>query len=213
MKMRFLFRALRVRYRDQRQEIATVLSALRPGDAAADIGSHKGAYVYWLRHAVGSGGKVFAFEPQASLAAYLESACAAMCWSNVWVNGCALSDHEGTATLHVPGTGTSPGASLRKPGPESTVAGRSQLCRVDTLDHVLSGETGLKFMKIDVEGHELQVLRGAQETIARNAPVILFECEARHLTNTLMAQVFAFLQERERNVPGNVRALRQKQVG
>jgi hypothetical protein len=107
-----------------------------------------------------------------------------------------LSDQIGTATLHVPGAGPSPGASLQKPAPDAA-SGRGQLCRVDTLDRVLSGETGLRFMKIDVEGHELQVFRGAKETIARNSPVILFECEARHLGETPMTDVFAFLHERK----------------
>ena len=195
MRLRFLFRAFRARYRDQRQEIAEILAVLRPGDFAADIGAHKGSYTCWMRHAVGPTGKVIAFEPQAGLAAYLEAACAAMRWSNVRILGCALSDRPGAATLHIPGIGPSPGASLER-STDSAAPGRQQTCPVETLDHVLENETAPALLKIDVEGHELRVLRGAERTIAQHKPVILFECEARHLADVTMEQVFAFLRER-----------------
>jgi hypothetical protein len=47
---------------------------------------------------------------------------------------------------------------------------------------------------MDVEGHELNVFRGAKEILTRHAPVLVFECEARHLRQHTMADVFDFLQ-------------------
>jgi FkbM family methyltransferase len=192
MKPRFLYRAYRARYRDQRLEILTALSCLKPGDVAVDVGAHKGAYLYWLRTAVGAQGKVFAFEPQPRLAQYLTAVCRAMNWLNVSVSHCAVSDSAGSRRLNVPGDKDSPGASL-----EQAILGaapcHSYECRVDTLDHQLGHQDRVALIKVDVEGHELSVFRGATGVLSRSAPVLLVECEARHLSGHSMQDVFDYL--------------------
>ena len=74
---RFWHRALKARFRDQGAEIRALVEAIRPGEAAADVGAHKGAYLPWLSRAAGPDGRVYAFEPQPDLAAYLEKVCRA----------------------------------------------------------------------------------------------------------------------------------------
>lgn len=193
MKARFLYRAFKARYRDQKLEILAATASLQPEDIAVDVGAHKGAYVYWLRRAVGVAGKVFAYEPQPSLAGYLQSVCSVMRWENVFVRDCAISDSAGIKTLHVPGSSDSPGASLEKAVLAATSC-HSYECSVDTIDHQLQGAGRIAFLKVDVEGHELRVFRGATETLSRHRPVILFECERRHLSNHSMQDVFGFLE-------------------
>lgn len=193
MKARFLYRAFKARYRNERMEIRTILSTLKRGDFAADVGAHKGAYLYWLRRAVGADGKVFAYEPQPGLARYLQSICDVMQWQNVFVRECALSESPGTATLNVPGSSHSPSATLEKPLVR-TSPGHSRVCALDTLDHQLQGDDRLAFLKVDVEGHELHVLRGGVETLSRHRPLVLFECEERHLTSHSVQDVFQFLE-------------------
>jgi hypothetical protein len=116
-----------------------------------------------------------------------------MKWNNVFVRGCALSDSPGVRVLNVPGPGDSPGASLEPSVADATPC-RSYECEVDTLDHQIQGTDRVAVLKVDVEGHELQVFRGAGETLSHHAPVLLFECEARHLQRHTMQDVFAFLQ-------------------
>jgi FkbM family methyltransferase len=192
MRARFLYRALKARYRGERHELSAALSSIRQGDLAVDVGANKGAYLYWLRKAVGPAGRVFAFEPQLRLALYLRSICSRMNWRNVIVRDCALSDSPGRRTLHVPGTGDSPGASLEA-AILATSDCRSEPCETDTLDNQLDGEGPVALLKVDVEGHELRVFRGAAQTLARFGPVLLFECEERHLTEHSLNDVFAFL--------------------
>ena len=189
MKLRFLHRAWKARLRDQRQEIALAFALIRPGDTVVDAGANKGSYTYWLRKAVGPGGKALAFEPQPKLAQYLEEARARFNWANVTVREVALSDTGGTGRLHVPGGGVSPGASLE------AVGGDTFECRVATLDDELAGRP-VTFLKIDVEGHELALFRGAEQTLRACQPALLFECEARHLTKHTMQEVFDFLTNR-----------------
>lgn len=189
MRAPLLVRALRARWRDQRAEIRETLRLLRPGDTAVDIGAHKGAYLYWMRRAVGPGGRVFAFEPQPSLHAYLDDLVSALGWANVALSPLALSDRKGEATIHVPAAAgeSSPGASLEKQ------SGYGIAVRTDTLDSVLDGKGMPRFIKCDVEGHELAVFRGAARTLERHGPALLFECEARHLSAHTMQDVFRFL--------------------
>lgn len=188
-RARFLVRAYRARWRDQRAELSEALARIRPGDTVADIGAHKGAYLYWMRRAVGPAGRVYGFEPQPALHAYLDRMVSERGWTNVEVLPFALSDRQGTAEIHVPEGETSPGASL-----EPRAGGRTVPCTLETLDHVLGDSSRLSFIKCDVEGHELAVFRGARRILTERAPALLFECEARHLSSHGMQDVFAFLQ-------------------
>lgn len=192
MRLRYLYRAYKARYRDQCSELTASLAVIHPGDTVVDAGANKGAYLYWLRRAVGASGTVFAFEPQPTLANYLQNICARMDWKNVLIHAAAVSDKSGTSRLFVPGENDSPGASL-----ETAVAdkpGHSFDCPITTLDEHLSGAARVSLLKVDVEGHELNLFRGAEQTLKKHKPLIVFECEARHLTHHKPADVFAYLQ-------------------
>ena len=195
MKARFLYRAWKARLRGERGELRAVLGRLAPGDRAVDVGANKGAYLYWMRRAVGSGGSVYAFEPQPGLARYLEAARKRMRWENVVVREVALSDSAGRRVLHVPGWENSPGASLEAHEVAASDAGSTaREVETDTLDHQLEGAGRIALIKVDVEGHELAVFRGATRILSTSRPALLFECETRHLGGRSPYEVFAFLK-------------------
>ncbi len=195
MKARFLYRAWKARLRGERGEIRALDGSLAAGETAVDVGANKGAYLYWMRRAVGPGGAVYAFEPQPGLARYLESVRACMRWENVSIREVALSDSAGRRVLHVPGWENSPGASLEAAAAEAPAGGvRDREVAVDTLDAQLEGAGAIRFVKVDVEGHELAVFRGAERTLSTSRPVLLFECESRHLAGRSPHEVFAFLK-------------------
>ena len=194
---RFWYRALRARLRDGRAEIAALADAIRPGDAAADVGANKGSHLPWLSRAAGPRGRVVAFEPQADLAAYLVRVCRAARLDNVEIQASGVSQRAGELTLRVPGGGgPSPGASF-----EASIArgspGRELRVPVVSLDeHFRSEPRRIAAIKIDVEGHELAVLRGAVGILERHAPLLVVELETRHVGDAGVAEALAFLSER-----------------
>ena len=194
---RFTYRSLRARWRDQRAEIAALVGAIRPGDGAVDVGANKGSFLPPLSRAAGPEGRVVAFEPQPDLADYLKRACRATGLDNVEIEAAGVSDRAGSRPLRIPGVaGPSPGASLE----ESVAArspGRDVTIPVVALDDFFRAERRrIAAIKIDVEGHELSVLRGAAGTIERDRPLVVVEAEARHAGEAGLAAVLAFFSDR-----------------
>lgn len=215
-RLRYLYRAYRYRWHVDPAELQFVVDSLRPGQVAADIGCHKGAYTYWMRRTVGASGAVFAFEPQPRQVDYLREAFSAMHYDNVEIVPMAASDHCGELPLYVPANSArtheaslefSVGSRNEIPQPTGVALGNgvspspsptygTLSVKVTTLDDFFAGRSSLapNFVKIDVEGHELAVLHGARRTLEKHRPAILVECEARHRPDHDVRPVFDFLE-------------------
>jgi FkbM family methyltransferase len=191
-RARFWYRAVRARLRDDRAEIVALVEAIQPGDAAVDVGANKGSYVPWLSRAAGPAGLVVAFEPQPELAQYLARACRNAGLDNITVEAAGASDRSGILPLRVPGgRGPSPGASFEAAA--GRPSGRVVEAPVVALDDYFREKSRrIAAVKIDVEGHELAVLRGARELIERHAPTVVVECEVRHVGRAGLEQVLAY---------------------
>ena len=155
-----------------------ITSLVPPGKNAIDVGANRGVYTYWMSKRASA---VDAFEPQPGLAKYIRSARL----RTVRVHEIALSDHSGVARLLVPSNdglarlASSQGADAIDVQAEAELGETTEVpVQTRTLDSL--GLLDVGFIKIDVEGHELAVLRGASETIAENRPVVFIESEARH---------------------------------
>lgn len=141
-------------------------SALGPGKVAFDIGANVGCYSMLFGQWVGAAGKVFAFEPSPSTFAGLER--------HVTLNGlggvvravrAAVSDHSATAEFLVL---DNQGTSRLAAGGEAGSSPRAVRVPTISVDEFCDREgVTPDLMKIDVEGFELAVLRGARETIKR----------------------------------------------
>jgi FkbM family methyltransferase len=190
-------RGWRYRTRVDPSEIRWMRSVLRPGDLAIDVGAYKGGYTYWMRREVGDTGSVLAFEPQPALAAYLRERVRDFGWTNVRIHETALSSEPGRKTLYRPAAEPSPAASLVGTSLPAGAVGRE--VEVSTLDMVLadglgSSDVGVRLIKCDVEGHELDVFVGASATLEAHRPHLLFECEERHLRGRTVWEVFEHLE-------------------
>ncbi len=177
-KLRVLHRAWRVRVRADPAQVRFILRHLERGDVAVDVGSHKGAFTYWMRKAVGPAGKVYAFEPQPESARYQREIARVLALDNVVVEALALSSQRGTATFSAAPGGFHAGGRLGRAKPESGEI--SFEVRTETLDHYFeTARRPVALIKIDAEGHEREILRGARRLLAEDRPFLLFECERR----------------------------------
>ena len=189
--IRFRTRALKARLRDQRAEFDAIGGYLRPGDIACDIGANKGSFIYWLSRWVGDG-RVVAFEPQPDLARDLAENCRAIGLDNVKVEAKAAYSHSGNQDLFMPG-GHQPGASLHRPALEGD-SFTTLSVPVVALDDYFGANDKIGLLKIDVEGAELEVFKGAERILRRHAPLLVFECENRHLAPGRVRDVFSWLE-------------------
>ena len=195
-RLRYLWRALNYRLRVTPEEIAFLSRRLRAGDTAIDVGCHKGGFLYWLRRYVTESGKVYGFEPQPQLAQYLNEIVAMQRWENVVIEPCAVSSSKHSMDLFVPAPRgeSSPGASLSAPGGEEPHY-RIRVPAVTLDDYFRErGGSAIACIKCDCEGHEIEVFRGAAGILRRDHPVLLFECEGRHLPASSPAAVFEYLR-------------------
>lgn len=181
MDLKLAWRAWKTRYRDQVFELRAIRQALRGGGAVLDVGANKGSYLYSMARWAGAS-PVVAFEPQRKLAQYLVGACQRSGLNNVTVENLALSSRKGELDLFIPGDGDSPGASLEA-GIADKTACRKETVQVTTLDAYAAEKlrAPIRVIKIDVEGHELAVLQGALALIQRDKPLLVIECEGRHM--------------------------------
>jgi FkbM family methyltransferase len=188
--IRFRVRALKARFRDQSAEFDIISRHLRPGDVACDIGANKGSFIPWLSRWCGPG-RVVAFEPQPDLARRLADVCRATGLDNVTVEAKAVYSHSGNRDLFLP-AGHQPGASLQRAAVEAENFTTLSVPLV-SLDEYFAANEKIALLKIDVEGAELGVFKGAKRILRQHWPLLIFECENRHLAPGNVRDVFSYL--------------------
>lgn len=162
----------------------------RPG-TLVDVGAHDGAFA--LPFAALPGSRVLAFEPLPAAFARLRAAAGAL--PNVELRQEALGDHRGEAVLAVPvvdGVPNEQWASTAKGYAHHGTRVEEHRVTVPLRRLDEFGLADLTAIKLDAEGAEYEVLRGARETLLRCRPVLSIEIEERHRAGSTWA-VPAFL--------------------
>ena len=159
------------------------------GAITVDVGANCGLYTRKLARL---SSQVYAFEPSHQMADLLRRTSA----PNVCVHEIALSDQTGKAELFIPQDGQElifGLASLEPAVNGSSKAVTSVNVPTTRLDAVVRQDVA--FVKIDVEGHELNVLYGAIELLEHSQPVFLVEAEDRHREQATQS-IFEFFEDR-----------------
>jgi len=157
-----------------RHVLDTCLRLLVPGDVFFDVGANIGFVTIEVAHAFAGEVRVFAFEPQPGLAEKLDVSAALNGITSVRVFDMLLGEElEGTTTLYLAPNSAHASVVARSKNPREVTRQRT------TIDHLVDSGTIAppRVIKIDVEGAEAQVLRGARKTIAVHRPALIFEAD------------------------------------
>lgn len=176
-------------------EIAFMRSALKPGDTAIDVGAHIGFFAVQMAALVGPGGRVHAFEPFKANADLLARSVAENGFEDrLMLHRAAVGPASGTATLTFPlETLNSGGAYLLRDGTAPLAGNRRETVPLVALDSVAISRP-VRFIKMDAEGAEPLVLRGALRLLADDRPVMLSEVHPVQLERASGCSVPEFLR-------------------
>lgn len=164
-----LFRATRLEILFDKKTVDFARSVVNHDSVVVDVGANSGSILKKLSKLTPNG-KQIAFEPIPFFAGYLM-----LKFPNCDIREIALSDRVGDQDFF---------NTFESPALSSLESDRTELSglnfkkfqvRTDTLDNQLDKENRVDFIKIDVEGHELSVLRGSKSIIKRFHPALVVE--------------------------------------
>ena len=174
------------------QTLAVMSRSLSNNSNCVDVGCHKGSILKEMLR-LAPDGTHCAFEPIPKLYGELVSS-----FPGVKIYEIALSDSVGEASFQYVGSNPSYSGLKKREYPTSSETIEEIKVRTDLLDNIIPEDFPIAFIKIDVEGGELQVLRGAAKTICRSKPVVVFEhgLGAADYYGTTPEQVYDFFAQR-----------------
>lgn len=165
-------------------EFATWAPYLPEGGVVVDAGANLGAHTMAFAAVVGADGMVLAFEPQRHLHNMLSGSIELCGARNVRAMNVALGRELGAIRIPDLDYDAPQNFGGIAPGPAwDDVPG--EMVAVRTID--MHNLTRLDFLKVDVEGAELDVLHGATETISLCRPVLAVEADRQENTPALLA--------------------------
>jgi FkbM family methyltransferase len=141
----------------------------RPGTCAIDVGANLGIHALVLAGCVGDGGKVYAFEPVPSICAKMKENLKLNGVTNVDLHEGALGSSRGEVVFDANAADFNIGKGRVNPHGDITVPITTIDCQLGELTLPVS------MVKIDTEGHELEVLKGAAGLLEKHRPTILME--------------------------------------
>ncbi len=144
-----------------------------PGDTCIDVGANVGVHTVRLASLVGGGGRVTAVEADPAMVPRVSRNVRLNGLGNVRVVHAAASDHGGDSVLLYRPAATDPNQGRASLLPHPYLTGGAISLATVTIDDLAEGPVSL--VKIDVEGHEREVVMGAERTIAGHHPTFVFE--------------------------------------
>lgn len=171
--------------------LALIAAHFPRGGSFVDIGAHVGNHAVFAARHLGAQ-EVIAFEPSLTAHTILTVNKALNNLTRFEIRKCALADAPGEAIVATP-------ALYHQGRNHLTDTGPGQRVEVTTGDLALA-DRKVSFLKIDVEGHEMKVLRGLEQVVAQQQPPIFAE-----IRNTLRGELEAWCSARSYHIAESVK--------
>lgn len=174
LRLKIFHRALYNYHYGSEPELRLLRHLCDPDKAAVDVGAHMGIYTFFLK---AHSSMCYAVEPISELREILRQSFG----KSVTILPFALSDQSGRGTLRIPTINSRQDRGRATIDKENDLDNYTSIDieierkRVDDLDWPSIG-----FIKVDVEGHELAMLKGANALLIRDQPAVIVESEERH---------------------------------
>lgn len=184
----------------EKNTVRQVLKLLQPNMTFVDVGANIGTYTLTLSKFLPYG-KVISFEPNPKAIKYLKQNIALNNCTNITVEELGLSDQEGEAILYTTSMTEASIYKQKNAAIHETIklSSLDTYCKNNNIDHI-------DVLKIDIEGHEVKCLKGAEEIIRKSKKMILIleiddNCkllgiEKNELFNSIIKQGFRGFQPR-----------------
>jgi FkbM family methyltransferase len=160
------------------EELTYYKRYIKEGDVILDIGSNIGLHALYASKLAGIKGQVYAFEPVRKTYTRFVENIELNRFKNIKHFQLAISDESGEAEITTSTDGHDAWNSMAVPSNEEQKNSIREKIRTETLDHFISmnlGATKIDFIKIDTEGWELNVLKGGENYLKNNDPIIMVE--------------------------------------
>tara|TARA_B000000437_G_C11632859_1_gene300272 strand:- start:7 stop:762 length:756 start_codon:yes stop_codon:yes gene_type:complete len=171
--------------RNDEQEINLVKKFIKSGTDSIDVGVYRGVYSYEMSK---YSEKVHSFEPNPIIFKYINKNLKKFI-KNIHLYNFALSNQNKTINLKIPIRNSNSNKEIFE---EYYEMGKATIHNENNFENYenfeiqtkkideLNFDNKISFIKIDVEGHELEVIEGAKNTIKRDKPVLLVEIEKQY---------------------------------
>jgi FkbM family methyltransferase len=188
----------RQKFKSYEPEFVILASMISAGDWVIDVGANVGHYTKRFSDLVGPQGRVIALEPVPETFALVSANVLGFQHSNVTLLNIAASDQPGIAGMQMPRFET----GLNNYYQAKLSKGKADLHVLTVKLDALAFPHPIKLMKIDAEGHDPAVLRGAEALLVRDHPILIVETGSSDVVEYLRR--FGYTSER---LPGSPNTL------
>lgn len=181
------------------QEIKFIKRYVEKGGIILDLMSGNGAYIQYFIDTIGYLGRIHSFEPRKTKFRRLKTLKKKLLWEKAYLNNSFLSDYEGKGTLYIPNRGGLFRAKY-KPSLAKLNDGRKIKAEieidVETIDKYCNrSRTNFDFIRIDAEGNELNVIKGAYYQILQFYPILMVKMDSRIVGPEKLMETIKYVKE------------------
>jgi FkbM family methyltransferase len=174
-----------------------LLKYINQGETIVDIGSNIGQTTLAIAHKLNNTGKIYSFEPFPSTFSLLENNIKLNRFSNIIPENIGLGEQDASVEMTIVCPTNTGGNRIESKNKDDNNKINVKVTSLDKYFEKLEAHQNIHFIKIDVEGYEMQVLKGSTQILKQKKPKLFIEISDPLLRNqgSSAEQIIRFLQK------------------